>query len=85
MLAPPNVPADRLATLRGAFEKMVVDPDFLAEAGRRSIYIEPMAGADVQKVSDAIIKTPKESSAWWRRRSMRRDRDRSEPAAVGAQ
>jgi tripartite-type tricarboxylate transporter receptor subunit TctC len=60
LLAPPNVPADRLAALRAAFDKVVVDPDFLAEAMKRSIYVEPTPGGEVQKVSDAIVKTPKD-------------------------
>jgi tripartite-type tricarboxylate transporter receptor subunit TctC len=60
LLAPQNVPADRLAALRAAFDKVVLDKDFLADAQKRSIYIEPTPGADVQKYSDAIIKTPKD-------------------------
>jgi tripartite-type tricarboxylate transporter receptor subunit TctC len=59
LLAPQNVPADRLAALRAAFDKVVVDKDFLADAQKRSIYIEPTSGAEVQKYSDAIVKTPK--------------------------
>src|SRR5712691_4519704 len=55
LLAPQNVPADRVAALRAAFDKEVVDKDFLADAQKRSIYIEPTPGADVQKYSDAII------------------------------
>jgi tripartite-type tricarboxylate transporter receptor subunit TctC len=59
LIAPPNVPPDRVAALRAAFDQVVVDKDFLAEAQRRSIYIEPAAGTEVQKFSDAIIATPK--------------------------
>jgi tripartite-type tricarboxylate transporter receptor subunit TctC len=60
LLAPSNVPADRLAALRAAFDKVVLDKDFLADAEKRSIYIEPTPGAEVQKYSDALIKTPKD-------------------------
>src|SRR5262249_45228824 len=59
LLAPQSVPADRVAALRAAFDQVVVDKDFLADAQRRSIYIEPTSGTEVQKHSDAIIKTPK--------------------------
>lgn len=59
LLAPQNVPADRLAALRAAFDQVVSDKDFLADAQKRSIYIEPTPGAEVQKYSDAIIKTPR--------------------------
>jgi tripartite-type tricarboxylate transporter receptor subunit TctC len=59
LLAPQNVPADRVAALRAAFDQVVTDKDFLAEAQKRSIYIEPTSGVEVQKHSDAIIRTPK--------------------------
>ena len=58
--APPGIPADRLAALRAAFDAMVRDPAFQAEATRRNLYIEPTAGADVQAESDAIVATPKD-------------------------
>src|SRR5260370_17918996 len=58
LLAPQNVPADRVAALRAAFDKVVVDKDFLADAQKRSIYIQPTPGAEVHKSTDAIIKTP---------------------------
>ena len=60
LLAPQNVPPERLAALRAAFNKLVTDPAFLADAAKRSLYIEPMPGVEVQKISDAIIATPKE-------------------------
>ncbi len=60
LLAPQGVPADRLAALREAFDKMVADPAFLADAAKRSAYIEPVRGSDVQEASDAIIHTPKD-------------------------
>jgi tripartite-type tricarboxylate transporter receptor subunit TctC len=59
LLAPQNVPAERIAALRAAFDRLVVDPVFLADAEKRGIYIEPTPGIEVQKRSDAIIKTPK--------------------------
>ncbi len=59
LLAPQNVPADRVAALRAAFDQVVTDKDFLAEAHKRSIYIEPTPGAEVQKYSNAIVGTPK--------------------------
>lgn len=60
LLAPQNVPADRIAALRAAFDQVVTDPDFLADAHKRSIYIEPTPGVEVQKLSDSIVKTPKD-------------------------
>jgi tripartite-type tricarboxylate transporter receptor subunit TctC len=60
LLAPPGVPDDRLAALRAAFDAVVRDPAFQAEAKRRNLYIEPTPGTEVQRLSDAIVKTPKE-------------------------
>ena len=60
LLAPPGTPPDRLAALRAAFDQAVVDPAFQAEAKRRNLYLEPTAGTEVQALSDAIVKTPKD-------------------------
>jgi tripartite-type tricarboxylate transporter receptor subunit TctC len=59
LIAPPGIPEDRLAALRTAFDKMVQDPDFKADAEKRKAYLEPTPGTEVQTYSDAIIDTPK--------------------------
>ena len=61
LISPPNVPADRLAALRTAFDKMVADPAFLKEAAKRNIEIDPASGADVDKFSARIADAPKEA------------------------
>lgn len=58
LLAPPQVPADRIAVLREAFDKMVKDPEFLATAQKRSLEIDPTPGTEVQKYSQQILDTP---------------------------
>jgi tripartite-type tricarboxylate transporter receptor subunit TctC len=58
LIAPPGVPADRLAALRGAFDKMVEDKEFLADAAKRSADIEPTPGVEVQGYSNAIAHAP---------------------------
>jgi tripartite-type tricarboxylate transporter receptor subunit TctC len=60
LIAPPDLPAERLVALRVAFDAMVKDPDFLADAQKRNIYLEPTPGAKVQEDSDEIVKTPKD-------------------------
>ena len=45
---PPDVPADRVAALREAFEKTIRDPEFLAEIKQRKILFDPMSGTDLQ-------------------------------------
>jgi tripartite-type tricarboxylate transporter receptor subunit TctC len=58
LIAPPQVPADRLAALRSAFEKLVKDPDFLKDAERVRAEIDPEPGTEMDKVVQQILKTP---------------------------
>ena len=60
LIAPPRIPAARLAALQAAFEQMVRDPDFKADAAKNMIYLDPTKGQEVQAVSDAIAHTPPE-------------------------
>ncbi len=50
IMAPPGIPADRAASLRGAFAEMVKDPDFLAEAAKIGLDPEPLSGEDLQTI-----------------------------------
>ena len=54
------VPAERIAALRAAFDQLVKDPQFIADAERAGAELDPTPGAEIQKVSDAIVATPKE-------------------------
>jgi tripartite-type tricarboxylate transporter receptor subunit TctC len=60
LITPPNTPADKLAALREAFDKMIADKDFLADAARRQIVIDADPGAAVDKVAQDIAAAPKE-------------------------
>jgi hypothetical protein len=57
-LAPPNLPADRLATLRKAFMDTMTDKDFLAEADKTQLEINPVSGEDVEKLVKEVYATP---------------------------
>jgi tripartite-type tricarboxylate transporter receptor subunit TctC len=59
LAAPPNVPVDRIAILRRAFEATMKDPAFLAEAGKLNAEIDPMDGQEVQDAVAEILSTPK--------------------------
>jgi tripartite-type tricarboxylate transporter receptor subunit TctC len=59
LVAPPGVPAERLAALRAAFDKVVLDPDFLADAAKRHAEVDPLPGPEVQTISDGIVNAPK--------------------------
>jgi tripartite-type tricarboxylate transporter receptor subunit TctC len=57
-IAPPETPPEQLAILRAAFDKTVVDPQFLADADKMRIDIEPLSGAKVQAVVQKLYQTP---------------------------
>jgi tripartite-type tricarboxylate transporter receptor subunit TctC len=59
-LAPPNIPADRLAALRKAFMDTMKDPGFLAEANKGELEITPVVGDAIQKLVEEVYQTPKE-------------------------
>jgi len=57
-VAPPNLPADRVAVLRQAFTDTMQDKDFLAEADKTQLEINPVSGEDVEKLVKDIYATP---------------------------
>lgn len=59
LLTTPNVPADRLAALRAAFDATMKDPDFLAEAKKTGLEVEPLAGVELQNITERIVTTPR--------------------------
>jgi tripartite-type tricarboxylate transporter receptor subunit TctC len=50
-VGPPGIPADRLAALRKAFDTAMKDPDFLADAEKGKMEVNPLTGAQV----DALV------------------------------
>jgi tripartite-type tricarboxylate transporter receptor subunit TctC len=56
-LAPPGVPADRAAALRKAFMDTMKDKDFLAEAKKAKLEVNPISGDAVQKIMVNAAKT----------------------------
>src|SRR5262245_48788393 len=50
LIAPPGVPADRVAALREAFASLAQDAEFIADAQRSGLDIAPVSGAEVDKV-----------------------------------
>ena len=55
MVAPPDVPADRIEALRRAFDAAMKDPELVAEAKKSRMDLSPMRGADAQKIADGIV------------------------------
>jgi tripartite-type tricarboxylate transporter receptor subunit TctC len=60
LLAPPNVPAERVAALRRAFDATMRDPAFLDEARLRRLEVDPRTGEYVEGVLRAIAALPDE-------------------------
>ena len=58
-VAPPDLPADRLKMLRDAFDATVKDPDFIADAKKSSLELEPEDGAHLAALIAKIYATPK--------------------------
>jgi hypothetical protein len=52
----PRTPKDRLPVLRSAFAKTLTDPEFIAEAKRATLDINPLSGEEVKKIVDELFK-----------------------------
>jgi tripartite-type tricarboxylate transporter receptor subunit TctC len=59
LVAPPGVPADRVAALRKAFDETMKDPAFLASAKKRHVDIQPSSWQEVDAVVRKTLATPK--------------------------
>jgi tripartite-type tricarboxylate transporter receptor subunit TctC len=57
-VAPPDVPADRLAALREAFDETMKDPEFLADAERVKISVNPLSSVEMKALLDRAYGTP---------------------------
>jgi tripartite-type tricarboxylate transporter receptor subunit TctC len=59
-VAPPGVPADRVAALRKAFDDSFKDPQFLADVDRLKLELDPRSGEDVQAIVEKLFAAPPE-------------------------
>ena len=59
--APPGVPADRARALREAFDATMKDAEFLAEAKRLSLDVQPVTGAEVAALIRDVYASPPEA------------------------
>jgi tripartite-type tricarboxylate transporter receptor subunit TctC len=55
----PDVPAERVTALRTAFQDMLRDPEFIAEAKKGHFDIDPVPGEAMQKLVAEMVATPK--------------------------
>jgi tripartite-type tricarboxylate transporter receptor subunit TctC len=56
----PATPGDRVKTLRAAFDKVVQDPELLAEAKKLRMDVTPNRGEELQKVAKEVMSQPPE-------------------------
>ncbi len=59
-VAPPGIPEDRKQALRRAFDETMADPEFLAEAKQRTLDVNPLNGAGIDKLVSDLFQTPPE-------------------------
>jgi tripartite-type tricarboxylate transporter receptor subunit TctC len=57
--APPGIPADRKAALIAAFEQTMTDPEFLAEAKKLNLDVNPMSATTFHELMAELYATPK--------------------------
>jgi len=60
ILTTPGAPRERVDALRRAFDAMVKDPDYLAEAAKLRIELDPLPGIELQKVVEEVQSMPAE-------------------------
>ena len=60
IIAPPGVPAERLAVLRAALASLASDHEFLADAERSGLEVDPISGEAVDKIIALIASTPRD-------------------------
>jgi tripartite-type tricarboxylate transporter receptor subunit TctC len=59
-LGPPGIPAERLDALRRGFDATMRDPEFLADAEKSQMDVDPMTGEDMAALLQQIYAAPKD-------------------------
>jgi tripartite-type tricarboxylate transporter receptor subunit TctC len=59
-ITPPGLAADRLKTLRDAFQKTMTDPAFLADAKTRKLEADPDFGEELETIAKEAVNQPRE-------------------------
>ena len=60
---PPNTPAERLKTIRDAFESVLTDEAAIADARKKKLELDPSTGDDLDKLAKEVISQPAENAA----------------------
>ncbi|MGE5302554.1 MAG: Bug family tripartite tricarboxylate transporter substrate binding protein [Alphaproteobacteria bacterium] len=54
---PPGTPRDRLQIMRKALRETLVDPEFVAEAKKGNMELDPVSGEEIEKIVNGFFKT----------------------------
>ncbi|HWG03619.1 MAG TPA: hypothetical protein VG271_01270 [Beijerinckiaceae bacterium] len=55
---PPDIPAERTAALRTAFDAATKDPQLIEEAAKQRLGVSPVSGADMQALIERAYRSP---------------------------
>ena len=58
IMAPPGLPAERVKALRGAFQAMVRDPEFIADLQRTNVELDPLPGEQLEQLIVRTLNVP---------------------------
>ena len=58
VIAPPELPTDRITALRDAFNTMVRDPEFIADIQKLNVELDPLPGQAVQDLVARTLSVP---------------------------
>jgi tripartite-type tricarboxylate transporter receptor subunit TctC len=58
LMGPPDIPAERVKMLRDAFQATMKDPEFLADAARLAVDVEPLTGEQVAALVQKTLALP---------------------------
>jgi tripartite-type tricarboxylate transporter receptor subunit TctC len=60
VVGPPGIPLNRVTALQKAFDEMVKDPDFLADANARHLGVDPLSGPELQRIVAEVAGAPED-------------------------
>ena len=63
LIAPPDVPPERVQALRRAFDAVMKDPDFLREIAKRDLEVNPATGEELHRIVEANLDVTPEIAA----------------------
>ena len=63
LVVAPGVPADRVAALEKAYQATLRDPEFVADAGKLKLEIEPISGKEIRDFVDDLMAIKPETVA----------------------